>query len=63
MDSAGSVVDETRFTWDGTCLAEQADTATGITLPWDHDGFRPLVQYERRPLPDGAPPMATRASS
>ncbi|MFJ8544978.1 RHS repeat-associated core domain-containing protein [Streptomyces sp. NPDC093586] len=52
LDEFGSVVDETRFTWDGTRLAEQTTTATGTTLTWEHDGFRPLVQYERKPLSD-----------
>ncbi|MEU0074762.1 DUF6531 domain-containing protein [Streptomyces sp. NPDC006332] len=52
LDSAGSVVDETRFTWDGTRLTEQISVATGITLTWDHEGFRPLLQYERKPLSD-----------
>ncbi|MFF7129397.1 DUF6531 domain-containing protein [Streptomyces sp. NPDC008240] len=52
LDEAGSVIDETRFTWDGTRLAEQTTPATDTTLTWDHDGFRPLVQYERKPLSD-----------
>ncbi|MFD3479373.1 RHS repeat-associated core domain-containing protein [Streptomyces sp. NPDC058695] len=52
LDNAGSVLDETLFTWDGTRLTEQVDTATGTTLTWDHDGFRPLVQYERKRLSD-----------
>ncbi|MBO1336049.1 DUF6531 domain-containing protein [Streptomyces sp. VRA16 Mangrove soil] len=52
LDEAGSAVDEVRFTWDGSRLAEQRDTATDTTLTWDHDGFRPLVQYERKRLSD-----------
>ncbi|MEW2291033.1 DUF6531 domain-containing protein [Streptomyces sp. NPDC047841] len=52
LDEAGRAVDETRFTWDGTRLAEQTSTTAGITLTWEHDGFRPLAQYERKPLSD-----------
>ncbi|MFF8868153.1 RHS repeat-associated core domain-containing protein, partial [Streptomyces sp. NPDC015139] len=51
LDDSGHVIDETRFTWDGTRLAEQTTPATGITLTWDYDGYRPLTQYERKPLP------------
>ncbi|WSQ08844.1 DUF6531 domain-containing protein [Streptomyces sp. NBC_01231] len=52
LNEAGSVIDETRFTWDGPRLAEQTTTDTDTTLTWDHDGFRPLIQYERKPLSD-----------
>jgi RHS repeat-associated protein len=52
-DDGATVLDETRFTWDGTRLVEQTTSATGTTLTWDYDGFRPLVQYERKPLCDG----------
>ncbi|MQS05362.1 RHS repeat-associated core domain-containing protein, partial [Streptomyces alkaliterrae] len=44
-----TVVEHTTFTWDGTRLAEQTDTATGVTLTWDHEGHRPLTQLERKP--------------
>ncbi|MEV7504554.1 DUF6531 domain-containing protein [Streptomyces sp. NPDC093018] len=52
LHDTGRVIEETRFTWDGPRLAEQTDTTTGVTLTWEHDGFRPLVQYERKPLHD-----------
>ncbi|MFJ4682618.1 RHS repeat domain-containing protein [Streptomyces sp. NPDC088789] len=53
LDQAGHAIDAVRFTWDGTRLAEQTTSATGTTLTWEHDGHRPLIQYERKPLPDG----------
>ncbi|QPP08738.1 type IV secretion protein Rhs [Streptomyces bathyalis] len=46
----GSPVEAVHFTWDGTRLAEQSDTVTGVILTWDHEGHRPLTQYERKPL-------------
>ncbi|MHC5903905.1 RHS repeat-associated core domain-containing protein [Streptomyces sp. S6] len=52
LDEAGQITDETRFTWDGTRLTEQTTPATGTTLTWDYDGYRPLVQYERKHLSD-----------
>ncbi|WP_306320495.1 MULTISPECIES: DUF6531 domain-containing protein [unclassified Streptomyces] len=47
----GSVADTVRFAWDGTRLAEQTDSTTGVTTTWDHEGdsHRPLTQLERRP--------------
>ncbi|WP_405448597.1 DUF6531 domain-containing protein [Streptomyces achromogenes] len=45
-----SVVEEVRFTWDGTRLAEQTDTRSGVTLTWEYEGYRPLTQYERKPV-------------
>ncbi|GDY30059.1 type IV secretion protein Rhs [Gandjariella thermophila] len=50
----GSVVEETRFTWDGTVLAEQAEVGTGhgrrtTTWEWEPGRFRPIVQAERSP--------------
>lgn len=36
------------FCWEDTRLAEQTDTASGVTLTWDHEGYRPLSQLERR---------------
>ncbi|OEU87292.1 hypothetical protein DB35_28025 [Streptomyces abyssalis] len=53
LDDNGSPVEAVYFTWDGTRLAEQSDTATGVTLTWDHEGHRPLTQYERKPLTQG----------
>jgi RHS repeat-associated protein len=50
INADGSPVEATYFTWDGTRLAEQSDTATGVTLTWDHEGHRPLTQYERKTL-------------
>ncbi|WP_070019727.1 DUF6531 domain-containing protein [Streptomyces nanshensis] len=49
----GSVAEAVYFAWDGTRLAEQSETATGVTLTWDHDGHRPLTQYERKHLSQG----------
>ncbi|MDF3300084.1 RHS repeat-associated core domain-containing protein [Streptomyces tropicalis] len=49
-DDGITPVEETLFSWDGTRLAEQHDTATGTTLTWDYDGYRPLAQYERKQL-------------
>ncbi|MYX07807.1 hypothetical protein GTW98_13500 [Streptomyces sp. SID8375] len=51
MNADGSVAEAVHFTWDGTRLAEQTDTTTGVTLTWDHDGHRPLTQLERKPGP------------
>ncbi|WP_051856618.1 DUF6531 domain-containing protein [Streptomyces sp. NRRL S-1868] len=49
-DDGETVLEETRYTWDGTRLAEEANSASGVTLTWDHDGYRPLTQLERKPL-------------
>ncbi|WP_079181484.1 putative T7SS-secreted protein [Streptomyces sp. Tue 6075] len=47
----GTVVEETRFTWDGITLCEQttvtADLPHRVVLTWDHQGLRPLAQTER----------------
>ncbi|WP_344325883.1 DUF6531 domain-containing protein [Streptomyces macrosporus] len=48
----GEVAEEIRFTWDGTRLAEETNTATHTVLTWDHDGHRPLAQTERLLDPD-----------
>lgn len=42
------VVETVHFTWDGTRLAEQSDSATGTVLTWEYEGHRPLSQYERK---------------
>ncbi|WSB37943.1 RHS domain-containing protein [Streptomyces scopuliridis] len=42
------------FCWEDTRLAEQTDTASGVTLTWDHEGYRPLSQLERRTAGDDA---------
>ncbi|MEU5001147.1 DUF6531 domain-containing protein [Streptomyces sp. NPDC021622] len=39
------------FAWDGPVLAEQHDPATGTVLTWDHEGYRPLTQIERKLTP------------
>ncbi|WP_070010523.1 DUF6531 domain-containing protein [Streptomyces abyssalis] len=49
LDESGSPVEAVHFTWDGTRLAEQTDTTTGVTLTWDHEGHKPLTQLERKP--------------
>jgi RHS repeat-associated protein len=46
----GSLAEAVYFTWDGTRLAEQFDTDTGVSLTWDHEGHRPLTQCERKAL-------------
>ncbi|MFK0117201.1 DUF6531 domain-containing protein [Streptomyces sp. NPDC090994] len=47
-----TVVEETRFTWDGTTLVEQTsnipDAPEAICLTWEHDGVTPVSQAERR---------------
>ncbi|NLU66988.1 DUF6531 domain-containing protein [Streptomyces sp. HNM0574] len=43
-------VEAVYFTWDGTRLAEEHATATGVTTTWEHDGHIPLAQYERKHL-------------
>lgn len=52
LTADGEVAEEIRFTWDGTRLAEETNTATHIVLTWDHDGHRPLTQTERLVNPD-----------
>ncbi|MEV5881782.1 DUF6531 domain-containing protein [Streptomyces sp. NPDC052020] len=47
----GSPAETVHFTWDGTRLAEETTSTTGVTLTWDHDGHRPLTQTERRLSP------------
>ncbi|GGT23310.1 hypothetical protein GCM10010271_28570 [Streptomyces kurssanovii] len=46
-----SVVEETRFTWDGLTLCEQTihrpDQANTVALTWDHRDVVPLTQTER----------------
>ncbi|WP_371669799.1 DUF6531 domain-containing protein [Streptomyces sp. NBC_00289] len=53
-----TVVEETRFTWDGPHLVEQAtrtlDGAGERVLTWDRDGVMPVAQTERL-LPADAP--------
>ncbi|THA34142.1 DUF6531 domain-containing protein [Streptomyces sp. A1547] len=53
MSPDGLTVTETvRFTWDGSLLVEQSDSATRTVLTWEYEGHRPLSQYERRELDD-----------
>ncbi|WP_327678448.1 DUF6531 domain-containing protein [Streptomyces sp. NBC_00467] len=42
------------FSWDDTRLAEETDTSTGVTLTWDHEGYRPVSQLERRTAADSS---------
>ncbi|MFD8544292.1 DUF6531 domain-containing protein [Streptomyces sp. NPDC059649] len=44
-----TVAEHTLFTWDGTQLAEETDSASGVSLTWDYEGYRPLTQFERKP--------------
>ncbi|MFD6891846.1 RHS repeat-associated core domain-containing protein [Streptomyces sp. NPDC059957] len=46
-----TIVVSVYFSWDGTRLAEQTDTAHGTTTSWEYDGHRPLTQLERRGTP------------
>ncbi|MFJ4921817.1 RHS repeat domain-containing protein [Streptomyces sp. NPDC088725] len=49
MTADGHAVAATvRFAWDGTQLAEETDTATGVTLTWEYEGPQPMSQLERR---------------
>lgn len=54
-DDGQSVMHSVHFTWDGTRLVEQTDTATSTTLTWDYEGHRPLAQLERRTGLDTVP--------
>ncbi|MFE5512398.1 DUF6531 domain-containing protein [Streptomyces sp. NPDC056529] len=47
-EDGGTVLHSVLFTWDGTRLVEQTDTANDTTLTWDYDGRVPLAQRERR---------------
>ncbi|MEV1019984.1 DUF6531 domain-containing protein [Streptomyces sp. NPDC050264] len=47
-DDGVTRVEETRFSWDGSRLAEEQQPAGGAILTWEYDGHRPLAQYERR---------------
>ncbi|MFE7597461.1 DUF6531 domain-containing protein [Streptomyces sp. NPDC057494] len=50
-----TVVQSVWFTWDGSRLVEQTDSAQGTTLTWDYEGRRPLAQLERRLPEQGLP--------
>lgn len=50
-DDRQTVVEQVDFTWDGATLCEQT-TTSGLTFTWDHQGFVPLVQRERKRLSD-----------
>ncbi|WP_165956250.1 DUF6531 domain-containing protein [Streptomyces hainanensis] len=54
-----TVVEETRFTWDGPHLVEQTTVVVGepgeTTLTWERDGTVPLAQRERRRVSAEAP--------
>lgn len=47
-DDGTTIAHTIRFAWDGTRLAEQTDTTSGVTLTWEYDGRTPLTQLERR---------------
>ncbi|MEU6406723.1 DUF6531 domain-containing protein [Streptomyces sp. NPDC046985] len=51
-DDGSTRLDEIRFSWDGARLAEETHPATGVTVTWEHDGHRPIAQYERKHLSD-----------
>ncbi|WP_442816787.1 RHS repeat domain-containing protein [Streptomyces sp. NBC_01445] len=46
-DGSG-VVATVRFAWEGTQLAEETDSTTGVTLTWEYEGLQPMSQLERR---------------
>ncbi|MET9812956.1 putative T7SS-secreted protein [Streptomyces sp. NPDC006355] len=50
-DDSETVLEETRFTWDGMVLCEQTtvshDVPDIVALTWDHRGSIPLTQTER----------------
>ncbi|WP_086771017.1 putative T7SS-secreted protein [Streptomyces bobili] len=50
-DDGETVLEETRFTWDGMVLCEQTTDSHGlpniVALTWDHRGSAPLAQTER----------------
>ncbi|MEV6418424.1 DUF6531 domain-containing protein [Streptomyces sp. NPDC051662] len=48
-DDGSTRFEETRFSWDGTRLAEEQQPG-GSVLTWEYEGHRPLAQYERRSL-------------
>ncbi|MCD9872868.1 DUF6531 domain-containing protein [Streptomyces guryensis] len=50
LDAGAAVVEQVDFAWDGSTLCEETQSTTGVTLTWDHDGRRPVAQYERKPL-------------
>ncbi|MEU9445778.1 putative T7SS-secreted protein, partial [Streptomyces sp. NPDC048304] len=53
-----TVVEQVDFTWDGATLCEQATRSVTnpnpVTLTWNHRGWRPLLQAERRAVDDMA---------
>lgn len=49
-------VEAVYFSWDGSTVAEQYDSSTGIALTWDYEGYRPITQLERRLDPDADQP-------
>ncbi|ADP79414.1 DUF6531 domain-containing protein [Pseudofrankia inefficax] len=67
LSSAGDIVEQITFVWDGLVLAEQhhtvqaepgetagPSTTTVTTWDWEPNTFRPLTQSERRPTGDQA---------
>ncbi|MGW5090159.1 polymorphic toxin type 28 domain-containing protein [Streptomyces coelicoflavus] len=46
-----TVVEQTDFSWDGSVLCEQSsgskDSHRRVVISWEHDGWRPMAQYER----------------
>ncbi|MFF1398587.1 RHS repeat-associated core domain-containing protein [Streptomyces sp. NPDC058287] len=49
MAADGQAVAATvHFSWEGTQLAEESDSTTGVTLTWEYEGVQPMSQLERR---------------
>ncbi|MBT2364919.1 type IV secretion protein Rhs [Streptomyces sp. ISL-10] len=50
-DDGSTVLELVVFTWDGTTLCEETsqseDLLNPVALTWNHQGLRPLTQYER----------------
>ncbi|MEV8531985.1 putative T7SS-secreted protein [Streptomyces sp. NPDC051211] len=48
-DDGLTVVEEVRFTWDGTNICEQVTSTSDahVVLTWNHEGLHPIAQTER----------------
>ncbi|MEJ8636444.1 DUF6531 domain-containing protein [Streptomyces sp. MS2.AVA.5] len=62
-EDGSTVVHSVLFTWDGTRLVEQTDTANDTTHTWDYNGRVPLAQRECRTRRDGVPGAGAETDS
>lgn len=54
MAPDGETIPQTiRFAWDGTNLAEQTESTTGVVTTWEYSDEFPLAQLERHVSPEG----------